>query len=261
MFSNEKKVTNNDVDIDTDLITVNNFFVHLIKEISITRYNNNRQLMPMFLPYEIYQYSDAVLKYLPEKSLKKLQKTILFSNKPVVYNKAVIDRGIDNSATFADITNDDRITLFRDQLKDEFVYRIPLQHFTNIGKINFPSKLDFKIKCQLETDMKKLFESEAPDAKIIFTKAPFIHYEEFLLDKNFRQYIETIMISNKILRMGVQKTPLQNIYEISVGSNSINVEFFGSIDNLIGSKFLSFMIKAINTQQYMIATTSSLLQK
>ena len=133
----------------------------------------------MFPPYEIYQYSDAVLKYLPEKSLKKLQKTILYSNKPVVYNKTVIDRGIDNSVTFAGITNDDRITLFPDQLKDEFVCRIPLQHFTDIGKINFPPKLYFKMKCQLETDMKKLFESEAPDAKIIFTKAPLIIMRNF----------------------------------------------------------------------------------
>ena len=49
-----------------------------------------------------------------------------------------------------------------------------------------------------------------------------------MLDKNFRQYIETIMISKKILRMGVQKSPLQKSYEISVGSDSINVEFFGS---------------------------------
>ena len=53
--------------------------------------------------------------------------------------------------------------------------------------------------------MKKLFESRmflasgttipAPDAKIIFTKAPFIQYEQILLDKNFRQYLETIMVS------------------------------------------------------------------
>ena len=60
------------------------------------------------------------------------------------------------------------------------------------------------MKCHLETDMKKLFESKtqvtavaAPDAQIIFTKAPFIQYEQFLLDKNFRQYLETIMVSKK----------------------------------------------------------------
>ena len=62
--------------------------------------------------------------------------------------------------------------------------------------------------------MKKCFQSKkkvtaigAPDAKIIFAKAPFIQYEQFLLDKYFRQYLET-MISKKILRMGVQKRPL-----------------------------------------------------
>ena len=90
-------------------------------------------------------------------------------------------------------------------------------------KINFPLKIDFRIKCHLETDMKKLFESKkrvttigVPDVKIIFTKAPFIQYEQFLLDKN---YLETIMVSKKIL----QKT-----YEISAGSDLINVDFLGS---------------------------------
>ena len=42
--------------------------------------------MPTFSPCEIYQYSDTMLKHLPEKSLKKLLKTLLFNNKSVVYN-------------------------------------------------------------------------------------------------------------------------------------------------------------------------------
>ena len=86
--------------------------------------------------------------------------------------------------------------------------------------------------------MNKLFESRkllnagatipAADAQIIFTKAPFIQYEQILLDKNFRQHLETIMVSKKILRMGAQKTPLQKTYEISKGQDSLNVEFLGS---------------------------------
>ena len=70
--------------------------------------------------------------------------------------------------------------------------------------------------CHVETDLKKLFESKkkvaaigVPDAKIVFIKGSFVQYVQFLLDKNFRQYIETIMILKKILRMGVQKTTLQ----------------------------------------------------
>ena len=43
------------------------------------------------------------------------------------------------------------------------------------------------------------------DAQIIFTKAPFIQYEQILLDKNLREYLERIMVSKKILRMGAQK--------------------------------------------------------
>ena len=84
--------------------------------------------------------------------------------------------------------------------------------------------------------MNKLFESRkvlastttaAPsaEAEIIFTRAPFVQYEQILLDKNFRQHLETIMVSKKIIRMGAQKTPIQKTYEIKQGSDSLNVEF------------------------------------
>ena len=87
--------------------------------------------------------------------------------------------------------------------------------------------------------MTKLFESRkvlassvttppAPDAEITFIKAPFIQYEQILLDKSFRQHLETIMVSKKIIRMGAQKTPIQKTYEIKKGSDSLNVEFLGA---------------------------------
>ena len=78
-----------------DPTTVNNFFVHLVKEISITKYGNDKQLIPTFSPYEIYQYSDAMLKHLPEKFLKKVEKTLLYSKKPVYFNKTTLDRQFD----------------------------------------------------------------------------------------------------------------------------------------------------------------------
>ena len=138
---------------------------------------------------------------------------------------------------------DKRIANFKNLLKNEHVYRIPLRYFCDIGKINFLAKIDYKIKLFLETHINKLFESKkllaagvavagvavpAADAQIIFTKVPFIQYEQVLLDKNFRQYLETIMVSKKILRMGAQKTALQKTNEISVRQDSLDVEFLGS---------------------------------
>ena len=67
-----------------------------------------------------------------------------------------------------------------------------------------------------------------PDVEILFTQAPFVQYEQILLDKNFRQHLETIMVSKKIIRMGAQKTPIQKTYEIKQGSNSLNIEFLGA---------------------------------
>ena len=62
------------------------------------------------------------------------------------------------------------------------------------------------------------------------------------------------MASKKILRIGVQKTPIQKIYEMSVGSDTINVGF---LDNFIGCKYLWYLIKAKNTQQSTTVTMPS----
>ena len=63
----------------------------MIKEISITKYGNDKKQIPTISTYEIYQYSDAMLKHLPKDSLKKIQKTLLFGNTAVYYNKTTID--------------------------------------------------------------------------------------------------------------------------------------------------------------------------
>ena len=46
------------------MITVNNFFAHWIKEISITKYSTNKELIPTTTPQEIYQYSKTYNKTL-----------------------------------------------------------------------------------------------------------------------------------------------------------------------------------------------------
>ena len=158
---------------------------------------------------------------------------MLYSKQSVYFNR----KRVHNSNTTNDITDlniNERITKFQNQLKNEFVYTVPQCYFTDMGKINFPLNIHFRIKCHLETDMKKLSESKkkvtaiAADVKTIFKETPFLQYELFLVDKNFTQYLETIMVSKKILRMGVQRTPIQKTYEMSVDSNSIAVDFLGS---------------------------------
>ena len=238
------------------MITVNNFLAHWVKEVSITKYGSDKEFPPTFSPWEVYQYSDQMLKHLRADDLKSIQKTFLFSKKPVYYANTNYDRRNFNSKDLVtiglntaqitefkknhakDLNIDERISLFQDQISEEYVYRIPLRYLSDIGKINFPTKIDHRIKLFLETDMNKLFESKkvlasaitaapAADAEIIFTRAPFVQYEQILLDKNFRQHLET-MVSKKIIRMGAQKTPIQKTYEIKEGSDSLNVEFLGT---------------------------------
>ena len=197
-----------------------------------------------------------MLKHLSKNTLKTIEKYNLYSKQSVCYADVGIDRrnhngdgvpvtGINNAAATAkkqayakDLNINDRITKFKNQLKNKFAYRIPLRYFVDLEKINLLTKIDCRIKLFLETDMKKLFESRkllatgsalpSPDAQVIFRKAAYIQYEQILLDKNFRQYLETIMVSKKILRMGTQKTSLQKTYEINTEQDSIDVEFLGA---------------------------------
>ena len=169
-----------------------------------------------------------MLKHLHADDLKTIQKIFLFIKKPVYYantaykkrnfnSKNLVTTGL-NTAEITelkkihakDLNIDERIELFYDQISEEFVYRIPLRYLSDIGKINFLTKIEYRIKLFLETDMSKLFESRkvlassttlaaSPDAEIIFTRAPFVQYEQILLDKNFRQHLKTIMVSKKII--------------------------------------------------------------
>ena len=45
-----------------------------------------------------------------------------------------------------DLNIDNIISLFKEQPQNEFVYRITLRYFSDIGKANFPTKIDYRIK-------------------------------------------------------------------------------------------------------------------
>ena len=65
---------------------------------------------------------------------------------------------LDNDGQRTDNNLEDRIAKFGLQIDDKYVYRIPLKYFYGLRKINFPTKIDMKIRLTLETEMKKLFE-------------------------------------------------------------------------------------------------------
>ena len=133
--------------MDNDLITVKNFFAHWIKEIDIIKYGTKNALILTTTPQEIYGYSESMLQHLPKKALKMIQNNLLYSKEKVNYSTGQ-DRRIHNSNIPANRTNSnisDRISKFQEQLKNKFVYRIPLKYISNIRKRNFLTKIDLKI--------------------------------------------------------------------------------------------------------------------
>ena len=93
-----KKSANETNGIDDDLITANNLFYHLVKEISVTKYGSDKDLIPTFFPYEVCQYSDSMLNYLPKDTLGKIEKALFYSKKAVYFNKTSLSRKLHNSA-------------------------------------------------------------------------------------------------------------------------------------------------------------------
>ena len=77
-----------------------------------------------------------------------------------------VNNQIIHNVTRSDRSFRNRGTKFRNQLKDKYVYRIPLKYICDIEEINFPTKVDMKIRLTFETDMIKLFESDKNHTKV-----------------------------------------------------------------------------------------------
>ena len=91
-----------------------------------------------------------------------IEKDLLYSKKPVIIsgNKDRRSHNNDNEAFRTDDNLEDREDKFAAQIDSKYVYMTPLKYLCDLGKINFLTKINLKIRCMLQTDMKQLFESK-----------------------------------------------------------------------------------------------------
>ena len=122
------KKSNKPEKMDAQMMTINNFFGHLFTDIDIRRYPDDMRVLPTNNSVEIYQYSNAQMTYLPEKLVKKLLKTMLYSNKPVYLAKDGDRRpnNDDDDNKRSDLNLTYRIAQLKDYIFEKHVYRIPL---------------------------------------------------------------------------------------------------------------------------------------
>ena len=80
--NNNKKATSKAQNVD--VITVNNFFCHWLKEIDARRYPDDVRILPTSNTVEIYQYAAEQLKHLPKKSLDDVRETPLYEKKLLI---------------------------------------------------------------------------------------------------------------------------------------------------------------------------------
>ena len=232
------KKFNKALQMDTQMMTVNNFFGHWFTDIDIRRYPDDMRILPTNNSVDIYQYSNAQMKYLPEKLVKKLLKTMLYSNKPVYLAKDVDRRpnNDDDDNKRSDLNLTYRIAQLKDYIFEKHVYRIPLSLIVDLGLVNFSVKTDTRIIITLERNMNKLFESnkkvtaipDNPDALIQIYDRPYISYQEINLTKSADIYFNGILRSETALRQGVLPSPYQRLFEINRGTQIYTCTFKGA---------------------------------
>ena len=225
--------------IDGDLMPVNNFFCRWIPDIGIKRYPDDLRILPNDKTLSIYDYGNAQLKYLPDDSVKKIQKPFLYSNE-AVYLDAGVDRRPNNAATPAARSDPNltwRLANLHDHSFNKNEYRIPLGLLCDLGLCNFPVQNDTRITLTLERTMSKLFEDREkrdaipttdPDVSIEFWDRPYIDYQEITLTNIWETYLKDILKDESAVRMGVLPNPFQQTFEVAVGAQTVSVDFQGA---------------------------------
>ena len=258
-----KKSSDNDDNLDATLKTVNNFFAHWIKEIDIRKLGDDTPILPTTNTVEIYKYSDALLKHMPKNSLKVIEKTLLYSKKKVELptgedrRKVHTAQGAVNERTDENLTQ--RITKFAAQLQNTYYYRTPLKYICSLGLVNTPVKFNTKWRITFESNMQRLFESNANlaagtafpntvDAKIILYSVPYLHYQQFSLEDTYRTYLESAMVSNQVLRTGIKLAPYQKSYEIVATGQSKTFTFSNAFKQF---EFLEFSLVFDKSDQHL----------
>ena len=182
-----KSPADEDRDITAGTILLKIFFAQWIKEIDIKRYGDDMPILPLTNAVDIYRYSDELLKHMPKDALKTIQSDLLYNKEKVAIYGNNNDRRAYYTTTNATAGNrtdenlTDRIAKFQNQIKNEYVYRIPLKYLSDVGLVNQCFKFNTKYILTLRTDMQRLFQTNenratnalltSVDASIVFRLA------------------------------------------------------------------------------------------
>ena len=230
------KESNEALQMDTQMMTVNNLFGHWFTDIDISHYPDDMGIFLTANSVDIYQYSIAPIKYLPEKSVKKLLKTMFILISKFTKPKMLIEDPIMENYIF-----------------QKYVCRIPLSLIVDLGLVNFSLKTNTKIILTLEINMNKLVVpnkkvtavTDNPDALIQFFDRSYISYQKINLTKGADLSFTSILRFKTALMRCILPSPYQQIFEVNTGQQSLTCIFKGAIN-------LLFIINYINTRLFMI---------
>ena len=182
---------------------------------SIRRNPDDTRILPKNNNVDVYQYSASQLKYLPKNAISTIEKTLLYSKRPV-YLDVDVDRRSNNNNNRTKRTDDN----LNYRIREFYIFKKNCSHialgiYVDLGLVNFAMKTDIKFLFSLQRNMKNLFETRAkansipdePDALFQFHDWSCIAYQEINLIKTFDIYLSSILRSEIALRTGVLPSP------------------------------------------------------
>ena len=203
---------------DANMITVNNFFAHWLKEVDIKRCTDDIRILSINNTIDFYRYSEKMLKHLPPKSLDTIKETLLYDKETII-----IPGGRDRRSNMSQ-TPGDRTVKNLGSRKTNFQWlhwaKIVPQNASEV--LCWPRPSEFSRK----NWHKIYFHPRKQHEQVFWKQCQSWYYSSHAgCSYYIPWYTLHFLLTNST---GWKFSPYQQRFEVNVGTQTINVNFQGA---------------------------------
>ena len=225
-----------DDDMAATTVAVNNFISRLIKDINIVKNKTEDNISPQ-QSLTVAEYCDFKLESFDEDHYYLAQQVLHCSRgRTNVGRRANVARNA-GAAAVAARTDENltyRITNFRAVQNTNHAYIVSLSLLDNFFSINDYTSVPVTVRMTLETDMKKLFETNAVAnvnsnvGGYIITTPPYLNVDYFSVSALYNNTFRKLYNSSKVYDFNMTEHYTKKIYTMSVGEQEVTCDFIGN---------------------------------
>ena len=225
-----------DDDMAATTVAVNNFISRLIKDINIVKNKTEDNISPQ-QSLTVAEYCDFKLESFDEDHYYLAQQVLHCSRGRTNVGRRANVAGNAGAAAVAARTDENltyRITNFRAVQNTNHAYIVSLSLLDNFFSINDYTSVPVTVRMTLETDMKKLFETNAVAnvnsnvGGYIITTPPYLNVDYFSVSALYNNTFRKLYNSSKVYDFNMTEHYTKKIYTMSVGEQEVTCDFIGN---------------------------------